>query len=59
MAKATNKKKSDEETVISEYSGNEITQGDLQDPDVHDGQAWREGRAVGDPPKGKKSKDQE
>lgn len=36
-----------DEKVYSDYSGNEIVEGDKNDPEAHDGQAWREGRTVG------------
>lgn len=32
--------------IKSEATGNLITEGDANDPDLHDGQAWREGRGI-------------
>jgi hypothetical protein len=32
--------------IKSEATGNLITEGDPEDPNLHDGQAWREGRSV-------------
>jgi hypothetical protein len=32
--------------IKSEATGNLITDGDPDDPDLHDGQAWREGRSI-------------